>query len=268
MKVPESFSMYVLDKDYVTVERLVKDLMLKEVTVRNYLSRMKQEGLIERVGRGRYMIVQGAVSIPDVPPGLQEVLTVIARSFPDLGPVAWSVSMISEYTHNVPGRDLYVVDAPRHLAAQLSEFLFDRDILVFLDSRSERIDSYAWSNLNPVFLFGRGETIASMPVDGYRIALVDRIWVDLYYLCTRRDLPFPLAELGVVLVNAFRDGAISTDRMLKYSSRRGLRTEVLLILSGIDRESDGISMMDGIIPHGRKAFQWIDEVVIGGQEGW
>ena len=110
--------------------------------------------------------------------------------------------------------------------------------------------------------------MASVPVNGYRIALMDRIWVDLYYLCTRRDLPLPLHELGVVLLNAFRAGTISVDRMLKYSSRRGLRAEVLLIVYGIGRDGNENRMVDGILPHGMDAFDWVNEVIDGGREGW
>ena len=40
MEVPESFLSYVLEKEFVTVEGAAHDLDLKEVTVRNYLSRM------------------------------------------------------------------------------------------------------------------------------------------------------------------------------------------------------------------------------------
>ena len=268
MEVPESFLSYVLEKEFVTVEGASQDLDLKEVTVRNYLSRMKRDGLIERVGRGRYVMMERDRVPPHIPDGLKSVLDLIEDSYPDLGPVVWSVSMISDYMHNVPGGDLYSIDISRDIAIQLKTFLGDRGVLVFMDPDPISIEDYSWSNLEPIFLFRRGEQFASIPMNGHRIAMVDRIWVDIYYLCTRKSLPFPLIELGVVLRNLITSGSISIDRLLKYSSRRGLRAEMMLILYELGKVDPNLHLLERILPHSPKAEEWINEVVIGGLEGW
>ena len=268
MMVPQKFSTYVLDRESVTVEELVRELDLKELTVRNYLSRMKREGLLRRVGRGRYTVSHGAHSTPEVPEALERILSIISQEFPQLSPVAWSSSMLSEYMHNVPGRDLYVIDAPRNAVDRLADYLAARDILVFKDPGSDPLDAFAWSSLEAVFLFSKGETVASFPLDRYRVAMVDRIWVDLYFLCTRRELAFPLAELGVVLTNGYRSGVFSVDRMLMYSSRRGLRSEVLLILLELGKAYPNLGTLRDILPYGERALEWIEQVVIGASEGW
>lgn len=268
MNVPQRFSTHVLERENVTVDELVRELDLKELTVRNYLSRMKREGLLRRVGRGRYTVDHGVRSTSEVPEALGRVLAMLSQAFPQLSPVVWSSSMLSEYMHNVPGRDLYVIDVPRNVVDRLADYLVARDILVFKEPGSDPLDTYAWSNLEAVFLFGKGETMASVPLDRYRVATVDRIWVDLYFLCTRRELTFPLTELGVVLVNAYRSGVFSVDRMLMYSSRRGLRSEVLVILFELGRTDPNIGTLRDVLPYGERALGWIEQVVIGGTEGW
>ncbi len=268
MNVPQKFSAYVLEREDVAVDELVRELDLKELTVRNYLSRMKREGLLKRVGRGRYKVDSAVLPTPEVPEEMKRILFMVSDAFPQLSPVAWSSSMLSDYMHNVPGRDLHVIDAPRNVVDRLAEYLVARDILVFKDPGPDPLDAYAWSNLEAVFLFGKGETLASVPLDRYRVATIDRIWVDLYYLCTRRGLAFPLAELGVILVNAHRSGVFSVDRMLMYSSRRGLRSEVLLILFELGKADSSIGTLGDILPYGERALGWIEQVVIGGTEGW
>jgi hypothetical protein len=268
MKVPQKFTTHVLERESVTVGELVRELDLKELTVRNYLSRMKREGLLVRVGRGRYTVDRGVRQAPDVPDALERILHMISREFPQLNPVAWSSSMISDFTHNVPGRDLYVIDTPRNAVERLAHYLTARDVLVFKDPGPDSLDAFAWSNLEAVFLFGKGETTASVPLDDYRLATVDRIWVDLYFLSTRRGLSFPLAELGVVLMNAYRSGVISVDRMLMYSSRRGLRPEVLVILYELGKVDPDLGILGNVLPYGDRAPDWIEQVVIGASEGW
>lgn len=268
MEVPGSFLSYVLEKEFVTVEDAVSDLDLKEVTVRNYLSRMKRDGLIERVGRGRYVMMERDRVPPHIPEGLKSVLNLIEDSYPDLGPVVWSASMLSDYMHNVPGGDVYSIDVSRDAALQLKTFLGDRGVLVFMDPDPLSIEDYSWSNLEPLFLFKRGEQFASIPMNGHRIAMMDRIWVDIYYLCTRKDLPFPLVELGVVLRNLITSGSISIDRMLRYSSRRGLRAEMMFILYEIGKADPDLHLIERILPYSDKADEWIHEVVIGCLEGW
>ncbi len=266
MNIPQSFSRYVLEREYVTVDELVSELELKEITVRNYLSRMKREGLLRRVGKGRYVVDRGVGSAPEVPEALERVLVTICEAFPQLSPVAWSSSMLSEYTHNVPGRDLFVIDVPRKAVDRLADYLASRDVLVFKDPGPDSLDSFAWSNLGVVFLFGRGETIASAPLDGFRVAMVERVWIDLYFLVTRKNLAFPLEELGVVLRNAYHSGVVSVDRMLMYSSRRGLRSEVLLILFDLGRADPDIPTLRDILPYGERALGWIEGVVAGAME--
>ncbi len=268
MKVPQKFSDHVLEMEYVTVDELVSELDLKELTVRNYLSRMKREGFLRRVGRGRYAVDRGVGSTPQVPRALDLILSTVTQSFPQLDLVAWSSSMLSQYMHNVPGRDLYAIDAPREVVDRLADHLVAHDILVFKDPGPDPLDMYAWSNLEVVFLFGKGETVASVPLDAYRVATAERVWVDLYFLCTRRGLAFPLAELGVVLTNACRSGAFSVDRMLMYSSRRGLRSEVLVMLFELGRANPDVGSLRDVLPYGERALGWIEQVVIGGSEGW
>jgi hypothetical protein len=176
--------------------------------------------------------------------------------------------MISEYMHNVPGGDLYSVDVPRHASVQLRTFLADRGYLVFMEPDRVTMGEFAWSELDPVFLFKRGETFASTRANGHRIASIDRIWVDMYFLRTRKGLAFPLTELGVVLRNLLSQGSISVSRMLRYSSRRGLRTEVQIILYELGKAEPSLRLVESIIPRGRNAEDWIQEVVSGSVEGW
>jgi hypothetical protein len=263
MKVPARFSALVLARDRVTVEGLVDELGLSEVTVRNYLSRMLREGALVRTGRGRYKVSRDAPATPALPRDLARTLSMVSGAFPDLEPVAWSISMVAQYMHDVPGRDLLAIDVKRGAVWPVGEYLAGRDVLVIRDPDEGLLDSLAWSNLRPVLLFGMGERSASSSMDGYRVATVERIWVDLYQLCTRRGLPFPLHELGTILVNAVRSGAVSVDTLLKYSSRRGLRTEALLILHGL---WPGLDELSAMLPFGRKADAWVEEVVAGGRE--
>lgn len=266
MKVPEQFSTLVLGRERVTVQALVAELGLKEVTVRNYLSRMHRGGSLERIGRGRYLVKRRAGLPQKLPADLLRPVKLIRRSFPDLEPVAWASSMVSEYMHNVPGRDLLVVDVKRGSAGRVAEFLAERGILVLRDPAEDVLGTLAWSDLTPLFLFGMGERIASTRADGYRVATIERVWLDMYYLITRRGLPFPLHEMGTILANALRAGAISVDTMLKYSSRRGLRAELLFVLYELGKLYDDLDALVSVLPHGRRANGWVDEVVTGAQE--
>jgi hypothetical protein len=268
MEVPESFASFVLAKEYVTVEDVAVELGLKEITVRNYLSRMSREGTIDRIGRGRYRVVDHVRTAPGIPPGLQTVLDLVLDSFPDITPVVWAASMVSDYMHNVPGGDLFSMDVSRNIASQLRTFLTDRGHLVFVDPDADTFEGFAWSDIEPIFLFKRGEVFASVPIDGSRVASLDRIWVDLYYLRTRKGLPFPLAELGVMLRNLVGGGAVSIDRMLRYSSRRGLRSEVMIILYELGKEEPDLHVLESVLPRSRNAGDWIEEVVSGSLEGW
>ena len=58
----------------------------------------------------------------------------------------------------------------------------------------------------------------------------ERLIVDVYFALTRKALNFSAYELGVILGNALRMGDIDLRRLLTYSSRRGVGTEITLIL--------------------------------------
>ena len=66
----------------------------------------------------------------------------------------------------------------------------------------------------------------------------ERLLVDVYFAITRKMLNFSVYEFGVILGNALRMGDIDLRRLLTYSSRRGIGTEMTIILYEVMKRKD------------------------------
>ena len=266
MDVPERISRFVLKEPSMTVDALASRAAISRTSAGNYLSRMKRAGLVEREGPGSYRPARRKADTIRPPPAIGSLLAMLSKAFPDLDPVVWWTSLASPYLQNAALRELVVFDIPQPRALAIAEFLRDRDKLVFVDPTPDELSAFAWSGLGPVFIFARNEREATEVHAGLRVATLERVWLDLYFLVTRKRLPFPLGELGGFLANALREGAISVSRLMRYAERRGLREEVCVLLYRIGIEAD-LDAIRSLLPFEDRSVEWVEEVVRGAVEG-
>ncbi|KON30186.1 hypothetical protein AC482_04490 [miscellaneous Crenarchaeota group-15 archaeon DG-45] len=259
--VPDRVLQYVSGREIVSIDDLVSGLGISRLTAKNYLSRLVGMELARRIGRGLYQVGgEEAVGV-ELNPALSGLVDALRERFPMADFVVWSLSMLADYAHYALGRDLFFVEADRLISASVRDFLLEKGYHAVLKPDKRNFREYTFYSEKPVFVLEREEKYG---VGGF-VPTPERIWLDLYYLITRRELSFSAGELGTIFMNMLRREGVNFNRLLRYAQRRRLRDEMIVFLCSL-RES-----YPGVIPEevlaGRKgALEYIEEMVEGARE--
>lgn len=228
--VPQKVLAYVMERDIVSVEDLVRDLTVSHVTARNYLSRLAQMGAIKSIGRGVYQLGKGETATVRLSPELSRLAQEIRERFPMATFAVWSLNMLADYAHYTMGRDIIFIETSKMLSASFRDALVAKGYRTILLPENREFREYAYYGERVLFILERKELYGLAWFEGNLIPTPERIWVDIFYLITRKHLAFDLVELGLIFANMINKEGINFDRLLRYSGRRGLFREVLFFL--------------------------------------
>jgi len=231
MSVPESVVEYVNKQRVVNAGQMSEDLQISIGSARNYLSRLKSEKKVIRTGKGAYQVSNSENRL-EVPADVENIRDVIKEMYPSGDFVIWSLGMLANYAHYEVGKDLIVVEAGKALAYRIRDVLLSAGYNALLNPSRKAYREYTYYEY--VLIEERMERFG---VRG-NFPEPERLFVDVYFAITRKMLNFSAFEVGIIYGNALRMGDIDLRRLLTYSSRRGIGTEMTIILYEIMKRKD------------------------------
>ena len=259
--VPSRVLEYVSKREFVSLDDIVNDLKVSRVTAKNYLSRLENLDAVKRVGSGLYQVGGGETADVELNPGVRKLSQILRERFQFADLVVWSLSMLSDYSHYAIGRDLMFIETKKNLSESIREYLREQGYNPVLRPEERDYRDYADIQGEPVFILERGERYAVRGVTPFP----ERVWLDVYYMVTRRGLGFSPGELGVIFVNMLRREGVNFSRLRRYAQRRGLEREVVVFLCGLRRSIPRL-VPEGALGEGAGALQVIDEMVEAAKE--
>jgi hypothetical protein len=263
--VPEKVMNYVEGQETISIEDVMRDFDVSRITAKNYLSRVARMNLIKSVGRGLYQRGRGTTAVVELPPELSQLAQYLRESFPMTSFVIWSLDMLADYTHYSISRNLVFLEADKTLSTSMRDALLRKGYHVILDPENRDFREYAYYNEKLLFILERKEEYGLAKVGKFSIPTLERIWLDLYYFITRRELSFSPSELGAIFGNMLNRDGINFNRLLRYASRRGLRDEVIIYLYSLKKSSQ-LPIPNDVLAGRREALKIIEEMVVGARE--
>lgn len=227
--VPSKVFDYISKREYVTLDDIVDELNVSRVTAKNYLSRLESLDVVKRIGRGIYQIGGGETAEVELNPRVMKLTETLKNRFQFADLVTWSLSMLSDYSHYAIGKDLMFVEAEKTLSKSVRDYLLEKGYNPILGPDKRDYREYTNHPGELVFILERGERYA---VKGYT-PYPEKVWVDTYFLVTRKGLSFSPGELGVIFANMLRAEGVNFNRLRRYAQRRGIGNEVVLFLYGL-----------------------------------
>jgi len=263
--VPQKVVDYATMHGTISIEDMMQDLGITRITAKNYLSRLAKMDITKRIGTGLYKVGKGTTVAAKLPKDLSLIGQSIEERFPMATIVIWSLSMLADYAHYAIGRDLVVLETDRLLSPSIRDALIERGYRVVLNPENRDFKEYAYYNDKALFVLERKEKYAVLGVEGLFIPTPERIWLDLYYFITRKDLAFPPSELGLIFANMLRKEGVKFNRFLRYASRRNLRDEMIIFLYDLRRSSQ-LPVPESMLAGRKGALSTIEEMVRGTRE--
>lgn len=261
MSVPKKVIDYIKKSETVSVDDLVLDLNLSASSAMNYLSRLSKMEFVNRIGHGLYQIGQKSEVNITFSPYLSNIVDFLKNKFLMADFIIWSLSMLGNYTHYTIGKDLIFIETNKVLSASIRDSLVDNGYSVILNPNSRDFRDYTYSKDIVTFIIERKEKYGLNDI-GFKFPTIERIWVDIYYYITRKDLSFSPYELGIIFSNLINMKSINFDRLLYYSKRRGIRDEMIIFLYNLNKMYIDLIPMN-ILVGKREALKVLEEVISG-----
>ena len=98
---------------------------VKKATVNWRIYNLMQEGILNRVGRGKFSLGKGVAYIPDVSNKLNSVYKKIKSDFPFLSVCLWSTSVLNEFMLHQPGRYYQLIEVDKDAMESVFYYLKD-----------------------------------------------------------------------------------------------------------------------------------------------
>jgi hypothetical protein len=256
---------YATRHETISVEEAMRDLNVSRITAKNYLSRLAKMDIVKRIGRGLYQVGKGATATIRLSPELSLLTNDIRERFLMAQFTIWSINMLADYTHYAVGRDLIVLETDKFLSASMRDALLEKGYRTILNPEKRDFREYTYYGEKTIFILERIEKYGLVEIDEILLPTPERVWLDIYYLITRKELSFSPGELGLIFANMLRKEGVNFNRFLRYAQRRNLRDEMIIFLYSL-KQSFQLSIPDKLLVGKKEALIIINEMVEGTRE--
>ncbi len=198
---------------------------VKKTTVNWRIYILVQEGVLNRVGRGRFSIGKGDAYIPEISSRLNSVYKKIKSDFPFLTVCLWSTSVLNEFMLHQPGRYYQLLEVDKDAMESIFYYLKDRNYSVYLEPSQELIRRYMIDEKEPWIVKSLVSEAPIQQVNGIPTVTIEKLLVDIF--CD--PIIFSAqqgSEMNQIFKEAFEKYAISESKMLRYASRRRKKKEL------------------------------------------
>jgi DNA-binding Lrp family transcriptional regulator len=223
-KIPDKIKKGILNSDkYITINELNKKFNIKRITASNYLSRLKKEGLITRIGRGEYLSIQKSKLKPEFDQQIVELHNLIKKNSPFLEFIIWSIFNFKEFFHNIPVKNYIFIEVEELFELKaIKERLFENNIESIIDPNSKDFEEVSFRKEIPVFLFKRKNLYGTIKMNDLITAISERCILDMYYYITKKHLNYPIEELKAILIKMIQTGEFNFSFAMRYAKIRNL----------------------------------------------
>jgi len=186
---------------------------------------MVQEGILERIGRGKFVLGKEQKYRPEITAQLKRIYNKVHKEFPFLDLCIWNTSVLNEFMVHQPFRFFTLVETDKDAQSPVFHYLRDSHSAVFLDPDSEILENYLPENKTPVFVRSLVSEAPLQTVDGVKTATLEKILVDLF--CEPELFnAYQGSELSNIYRGAFERYTVNHNRLLRYARRRGKQNEL------------------------------------------
>lgn len=223
------------------VKVLAKDTNYSKVAIRQALHELVKEGYLFRSSRGIYEVhharslsssstdLRTSVTVTFAAPELidaEKALKEKGIEFMITGP-----SALTRFHHHFARRLTHLIYVVKGAGEYASVVLKEKGFRAFVNPSREQIEVVLEAFEETDIFVIREYSVLEGNIDGR--ALIERAIVDTYFEVTRYRIPFSEMEVGRIIANAFREEKIDISRLLRFASRRGIRSEFESIVKAL-----------------------------------
>lgn len=207
---------------------------MKATTVHWRIYTLIQIGVLNRIGRGKFILGKRKIYIPDIPNKIKTGYNKIKKNFPYLNICLWNTSVFNEFMLHQPGRFYLLVEVEKDALESVFFFMKQNKYSVFLEPSRKLYIRYIPDEKETWIVKSLVSEAPTQNVQGIDTITLEKMLVDIF----SDDVTFD-AQQGSEMKNIFREAydkyAINENKMLRYADRRGKRERFNEFLNTVSR---------------------------------
>lgn len=231
-KLQETFK----SKNEITFDELklfyqIQNPEIKHSAIKTRINRLIKQGIISRIGRGKYILGQEKIFRPEFDNKLKTIAQKIKKEYPDLQFCIWHTSWISQFMVHQPTIHYTVIEPEsdsdqRTLYSEtIFRYLQNNYKNVFHKPDKETIQNYVSENNDSIIVLPLVSEAPTQAVNSITTTTIEKILVDIF--C---DVNIFAAQQGnekaTIFTEAFNKYTINKSKLLRYAARRTRRQEL------------------------------------------
>ncbi len=205
---------------------------IKPTTINWRVYTLVQEGVLQRIGRGKFRLGKGKKYIPEISSLTKSLFKKIKKEFPYAKFCVWNTSVLNEFMLHQPNRFFLLVETDKEITNSVFYFLREIKKSVFIEPTIDLLQKYIVNDKEVVVIKPLVSEAPTQKIKKIETATLEKILVDIF--CD--DVIFSAqqgAEKRTIFEEAFEKYTINQSKMLRYADRRRKKLELIQFVKTI-----------------------------------
>lgn len=212
-----------------------KNPAIKRATVNWRIYDLVRRGVLQRVGRGLYVIGKEQKYLPSVSAKESKINKLIQNEFPFINYCIWTTSILNEFSIHLSAFQYIIVEVEKEALESVYFSLKDNFNSTFKKPGRGIVEEIISSQPNSIII---NTFVSEAPVQNVKktpTSTLEKLLVDLY--CDKNLYYFVQGnELLNIYKNAFDKYTINQSKLLRYADRRRKRKQIDDFIKSIFRQ--------------------------------
>lgn len=191
-------------------------------------------GTLTRIGRGKYILGQGNIFVPEISKKIKSLNNKIKTNFPFLDVCIWNTSVFNEFMLHQPGKFFTLIEVNKEATESIFFFLKENKYNVFLEPDQDMLYRYASDEKETWIIKSLVTEAPTLNISDVTTASIEKILVDLFCdpvtFNTQQG-----SEMDRIFEEAFEKYTINENTILRYASRRRKKKDLDKYLNTVSK---------------------------------
>jgi len=211
-------------KDIVEFYKILEPNIRKS-TIHWRIYSLIQNGIIYRIGRGKYTLKPKPNYMPEIPQKLKAINSKLKKNFPFSTFCLWSSSFINEFTIHQSFKSFFLIEVEKDSTESIFHFLKDRKYKVFIEPSREVFDNYASCENNFIIVKSLISEAPLQNITNLNTVTLEKMLVDIF----SGKIIFSAYqgnEMKTIFSEAYKKYNVNENKLLRYANRRGKKEQL------------------------------------------
>lgn len=209
---------------------------IKHTTVNWRIYRLVQQGVLSRVGRGKFVLGEGRIFLPEISAKTKRLYKQLHDHFPFLKICIWHTSILNEFMLHQPGRYFTLIETEKDANESVFYFLQENNYPVFLNPSSDIINRYAAGKKQSFLVRPLTTEAPTQVIHGVETVTLEKVLVDVF--CDESIFASQQgSEMNHLFEEALEKYSLNENRMLRYADRKNKKESFNTFLSRVSKLS-------------------------------